>query len=63
MPKFVAHAELAFDAENVSAAGKRLRELTEAARKAGFDLIRARVEPEPPDTADDHHESWRRYAP
>ncbi len=62
MPVFIAHVELQFEAEGVAAGGKRLHQLAQVARAAGFELTRGRVEPAPP-PADADTGGWTKYTP
>jgi hypothetical protein len=61
MPRFRAEVVLYFDAEDVRAVPRRLRELNAAAQAVGFDFRAAKTqEGSEPETADD---GWTRYAP
>jgi hypothetical protein len=62
MPTFIAHVECSFEAADVKAGGRRLRDLREAALGAGFVLERGQVEPAPP-KSDAGPYGWKRYAP
>jgi hypothetical protein len=59
--RFVAYIEFRFDADDLIAGGKRLRELSEAADTVGFSMERARVEDSPPEEED--ASGWTSYGP
>ena len=61
MPEYVAQVEVRFEAESIAACGSRLRELSDAARAAGFQISGGRVEPSlvEPSASDE----WTRYGP
>jgi hypothetical protein len=61
VPAFVAHVEFRFEAETLEDGGKRLRDLAKAS-PAGFELIRARIEPVPAGAETDE-DSETRYGP
>jgi hypothetical protein len=63
MPTFVAHIEVEFDADSVGAGGKRLHELTEIVRSAGFTVKRARVEPLQASGPPSDSGGWTQYTP
>ncbi len=61
MPRFRAEVVFYFEAENMRAVSRRLRELKAAAEASGFDLHRAKAEEgSEPETGDD---GWTHYAP
>lgn len=60
MPNFIAHVDLTFEADDLNAGGRRLHELSRAARTAGFELRRGRVEPLLEDAPPS---GWTRYTP
>jgi len=61
VPAFIAHVAFRLEAETLEDGGRRLRDLAKAS-PAGFDLIRARIEPAAPGAeADDGSET--RYGP
>jgi hypothetical protein len=55
MARFNADASFHFEAESVEVAGPDMLRLKEAAARAGFQLVRAKVTPAPPD---DEKEGW-----
>jgi hypothetical protein len=61
VPQYVAHVEVRFEAENIGACGRHLKELADTARDVGFFVSQARVEPASlePSEAD----GWVRYTP
>lgn len=61
MPVFVAQIQFQFEAENVAAGGRRLRELQTAASTVGFTLKLGRVETE--SSAESDQQDWTQYAP
>jgi hypothetical protein len=61
VPGYVAQVEVRFEAESIAACGRRLKELSDVARPAGFHINGGRVEPcslEPSNS-----DSWTRYGP
>jgi hypothetical protein len=61
MPRFRAEVVLYFEADDMRAVPRRLRELNAAAEAAGFDVHGAKAEKgSEPDTGDD---GWTGYAP
>lgn len=61
MPEYVAQVEVRFEAESVAACGRRLKELSDAARAAGFHISAGRVEPRSPQPSD--LDNWTGYGP
>jgi len=59
---FIAHVEFRFEADNVEAGGRRLRDLSTAARSVGFEMKRGQVEPAPL-TPDPNTGGWTEYGP
>jgi hypothetical protein len=57
-------AEVTFDVElqNLEAGGSRLRELAEAARQVGFELVAGKLGEAPVEDGSDD-DGWTRYAP
>jgi hypothetical protein len=52
MPRFLAEVEFRFECDRLEAASAELRRLQQVAQDAGFDLIRARTTPAPPEEDD-----------
>jgi hypothetical protein len=59
MARLHANVSFRFESESVEAAGADLRRLADAAERTGFELIRGKVTPAPPD---DENEGWTSYA-
>jgi hypothetical protein len=59
VPTFVAEVEFTFESEG-DAVGAALRRLQQAARDAGFDLVRGKAAPAPPE---DDGSGWTSYGP
>jgi hypothetical protein len=61
VPEYVAQVEVRFEAESIGACGRRLKELSDAARAAGFHISGGRVEPRSVEPSDS--DTWTRYGP
>ena len=53
MARFIAEVSFRFASESVETAGADLRRLSAAAQDVGFDLVRGKVTPAPPDEDQD----------
>jgi hypothetical protein len=53
MARFIAEGSFRFESESVETAGADLRRLSAAAQDVGFDLVRGKVTPAPPDEDQD----------
>jgi hypothetical protein len=62
MARFIAEVTFRFESESVETAGGELRRLGDAAEQAGFELVRGKVTPAPPDE-DQNQSGWTSYAP
>jgi hypothetical protein len=60
VPEYVAHVEVRFEAESIGACGRRLKELADTARAAGFFVSQGRVEASSEPSGSD---GWTRYMP
>jgi hypothetical protein len=61
VPQYVAHVEVRFEADNIGACGRRLKELADRAREGGFFVSQARAEPASLDPSE--VDGWVRYTP
>lgn len=61
MPEYVAHVEVRFEAESIGACGRRLKELADTARAAGFLVSQGRVEAASSEPSES--DGWTRYMP
>jgi hypothetical protein len=52
MARFIAEVSFRFESESVETAGAEVRRLSDAAENVGFELVRGKVTPSPPEDQD-----------